>query len=185
MLPSSTSFSHQCQLLTCPSGSEGCFLPGLGTLGPCSTVLSSGAAGLGCPWPGPAAAGASAAWGQGSASRGPYGLLGLSWASSTLRVKGISVLTFSVCSLEGAGAVGRCPWSFSLAAATSKALSSAWLSLVPAHSAWSSPGLLPLGIFLRVACALLWLGSRPQPPPTATPASPAHGALAGAHLLLH
>lgn len=84
-------------LLTCPSGSEGCFPPGLGGLGPAPKRCWQGQQ----PWvatAGPAASGASAVWGQGSAPRSPHGPHSRSWASSAFRVKGTSGLILSVSS---------------------------------------------------------------------------------------
>ena len=86
-------------------------LPGLGGLAPCSEMLLSGAAGHGWPQPGRAALEANAARGQDSVLGSPHGPLVLSWSSSSFRVKGSSSLTFSVNSLQGVGAIGRCPWS--------------------------------------------------------------------------
>lgn len=59
-------------------------------------------------------------------------------------------------------------------------------SLVPAHSAWSPRGCYLWGSFLEwhLPPALLWLGSRAQPPPTETPVGPAPGVLAGARFPL-
>lgn len=116
-------------------------------------MLSLGAAGLGCPQPGPDAAGASAVWGQGSAPWGPYGPLGPSWASSTLRVKGFSGLTLSVGYLEGWVLVAGAPGPFHWQWPSQRPCPLSGPSLVPAHNARSPPGLLPLGIVLRVASA--------------------------------
>lgn len=104
-------------------------------------------------------------------------------------VKGTSGLTFSINSLRVWVLLAGTPRS-SLAVAIQVYLGLnhpicclGLLWCLP--GAWSSPGLLSLGIFFSVICPLsCWLGSKTQSCPTTNPAGPAPGMLGGAHLLL-
>lgn len=146
------------QPLTCPTASKGCFLLGLQGPGSCPVVRLLGAAGHGCPRPVPAVSAARAAWGQGSAPRGPHDPSGLSWASSTLRVKGPAGL--GSLERESAGAPGPSCWQqLSQCTLACVALSSAWAFSVPCPSAQPhaepmaiTPGALSQGDICQLPC---------------------------------